>query len=249
MRPADDIEALEADSVAAASTRTAKAVLQKNILFRGLSEAALERIASIATRRHYSKGAVIFAQGQPGDALFAVITGQVRISATGVGGQEVFLNIMEPGDAFGEVAVMDGLPRTAGASALDDTSLIVIRRADFLQLLEREPKLAIHLLKLLCERLRWTSALVEETAFLAGPARLAKRLLILASLHGRSTSVGELELRISQADLARFLNISRQIVNQNLREWQRSGWVDLGNSRIVIRRPEALRRVAETTAS
>ena len=249
MRPADDTKSLLADSAAAASTRTAKGVLQKNILFRGLSDTALERIAAIATRRHYSKGAVIFAQGQPGDALFAVVAGQVRISATGVGGQEVFLNIMEPGYAFGVVAVMGGLPRTAGASALEDTTLLVIKRADFLKLLEREPKLAIHLLKLLCERLRWTSALVEETAFLAGPARLAKRLLILASLHGRSTSVGELELKISQADLARFLNISRQIVNQNLREWLRSGWVDLGNSRIVIRNPEALRRVAETTAS
>jgi len=247
MHPADDRTSPPADLAALASARTAKAVLQKNFLFRGLSEATLDRIAAIATRRHYPKGAVIFAQGQPGDALFGVVAGQVRINASGVGGQEVFLNIMEPGDTFGEIAVMDGLPRTAGACALEDTSLIVIKRADFLKLLEREPSLAIHLLKLLCERLRWTSALVEETAFLAGPARLAKRLLILASLHGRSTSVGELELKISQADLARFLNISRQIVNQNLREWQRHGWVDLGNSRIVIRSPEALRHVAEST--
>jgi len=69
--------------------------------------------------------------------------------------------------------------------------------------------------------------------------------LILASLHGRSTSVGELELRISQSDLARFLNISRQIVNQNLSRWRNHGWVSLGNSRIVIRDPEALRRVVE----
>ena len=248
MRPADDSKPPPTDSSAAAGTRTAKAVLQNNFLFRGLSDAALGRLAAIATRRQYAKGAVIFEQGQPGDALFGVASGQVRISASGVGGQEVFLNIMEPGDTFGEIAVMDGLPRTAGASAVEDTALIVIKRADFLKLLEREPKLAIHLLKLLCERLRWTSALVEETAFLAGPARLAKRLLILASLHGRSTSVGELELRISQADLARFLSISRQLVNQNLREWLRHGWVDLGNSRIVIRNPEALRRVAETTA-
>src|SRR5215471_3834634 len=247
MRRADDTTLPPTDLAAAAGARTAKAVLQKNFLFRGLPEAALERVAAIATRRHYAKGAVIFAQGQPGDALFGVVAGQVRISATGAGGQEVFLNIMEPGDTFGEIAVMDGLPRTAGACAVEDTALIVIKRADFLKLLEREPRLAIHLLKLLCERLRWTSALVEETAFLAGPARLAKRLLILASLHGRSTSVGELELRISQADLARFLNISRQIVNQNLREWRRRDWVDLGNSRIVIRNPEALRRVAETT--
>jgi CRP-like cAMP-binding protein len=245
MPPATEVKS-QPESASAASARTAKAVLQKNVLFRGLSEAALWRLASLATRRSYPKGAVIFAQGQPGDALFGVIAGQVRISASGTAGQEVFLNIMEPGDAFGEVAVMDGLPRTAGASALEDTAVIVIKRSDFLRLLEAEPKLAIQLLRLLCERLRWTSALVEETAFLAGPARLAKRLLILASLHGRSTSVGELELRISQADLARFLNISRQIVNQNLREWLGHGWVGLGNSRIVIRNPEALRRLVET---
>lgn len=244
MHPAIDVET-QPVSASATNARSAKAVLQKNFLFRGLPDSALERIAALATRRSYPKGAVIFSQGQPGDALFGVITGQVRISASGAAGQEVFLNIMEPGDTFGEIAVMDGLPRTAGAVALEDTSLIVIKRADFLRLLEREPRLAIQLLKLLCERLRWTSALVEETAFLPSPARLAKRLLILASLHGRSTSVGELELRISQSDLARFLNISRQIVNQNLSRWRNHGWVSLGNSRIVIRNPEALRRVVD----
>jgi CRP-like cAMP-binding protein len=222
---------------------SAKAVLQRNYLFRGLPDAALERVAALATRRIYPKGAVIFAQGDEGDALFGVAAGRVRISASGAGGQEVFLNIMEPGDTFGEIAVMDGLPRTAGATALDRTTVILVKRPDFLQLLEREPRLAIHLLKLLCERLRWTSELVEESAFLAGPARLAKRLMILASLHGRSTSIGCLELSISQAELARFLGISRQIVNQHLSEWRRNGWVDLGRSQIVIRNAEALRRM------
>jgi CRP/FNR family cyclic AMP-dependent transcriptional regulator len=227
---------------------TAKAVLQRNYLFRGLPLVALDRVASLATRRVYQKGAVIFAQGEPGDALFGVVAGRVRISASGAGGQEVFLNIMEPGDTFGEIAVMDGLPRTAGATALDHATVITIKRADFLQLLEREPQLAIHLLRLLCERLRWTSELVEESAFLTGPARLAKRLLILASLHGRAAGVGRLELRISQAELARFLGISRQIVNQHLSEWRRLEWVELGRSQIVIRNPEALRRmIAETT--
>jgi CRP-like cAMP-binding protein len=203
----------------------------------------------LATRRAYRKGSMIFAQGDVGDALFGVASGRVRISASGAGGQEVFLNIMEPGDTFGEIAVMDGLPRTAGARALDATTLIVIRRSDFLELLEREPELAIHLLKLLCERLRWTSELVEESAFLAGPARLAKRLLILASLHGRAAGIGRLELRISQAELARFLGSSRQIVNQHLSEWRRHGWVDIGRSQIVIRNSEALRRmIAEMTS-
>ena len=124
------------------SSLTAKAVLQRNYLFRGLPDAALERIANLASRRSYQKGAVIFAQGERGDALFGVVAGRVRISASGAGGQEVFLNIMEPGDTFGEIAVMDGLPRTAGATALDNATVVTIRRADFLQLLEREPQLA-----------------------------------------------------------------------------------------------------------
>jgi CRP-like cAMP-binding protein len=231
------------------TTLTAKAVLQRNYLFRSLPDGSLDRIAALATRRTYPRNAVIFAQGEEGDALFGVAAGRVRISASGAGGQEVFLNSMEPGDTFGEIAVMDGLPRTAGATALDHTTVIVIKRQDFLQLLEREPRLAIHLLKLLCERLRWTSELVEESAFLAGPARLAKRLLILASLHGRAASIGgALELRISQAELARFLGISRQIVNQHLSEWRKNGWVDLGRSQIVIRNAEALRRfIAQMT--
>jgi CRP/FNR family cyclic AMP-dependent transcriptional regulator len=227
---------------------TAKAVLNRNYLFRGLPEASLDRIAALATRRIYEKGEIIFAQGDQGDALYGVAAGRVRISASGAGGQEVFLNIMEPGDTFGEIAVMDGLPRTAGATALERATLVVIKRQDFLQLLEREPQLAIHLLKLLCERLRWTSELFEESAFLAGPARLAKRLLILASLHGRAAGIGQLELRISQAELARFLGISRQIVNQHLTDWRRHGWVELGRSQIVIRNTEALRQLIAKTA-
>src|SRR6185436_6004869 len=217
-----------------------KTVLRHNYLFRSLSDSTLEGIAALAAKRTYYKGSVIFSQGDDGDALFGVASGRVRISASASGGREVFLNIMEPGDTFGEIAVMDGLPRTAGATALDHATLVTIKRPDFLQLLEREPQLAIHLLKLLCERLRWTSELVEESAFLAGPARLAKRLMILASLHGRSSSIGRLELRISQAELARFLGISRQIVNQHLSEWRKNGWVDLGRSQIVIRNAEAL---------
>ena len=218
-----------------------KTVLRHNYLFRNLSDSTLEGIAALATKRTYYKGSVIFSQGDDGDALFGVASGRVRISASASGGREVFLNIMEPGDAFGEIAVMDGLPRTANAVALDDSALIVIQRSDFLTFLEKEPQLAIHLLKLMCERLRWTSELVEESAFMDGPARLAKRLLILASLHGRAARVGHLELRISQAELARFLGISRQIVNQHLADWRRHGWIELGRTQIVIRNTDALR--------
>jgi CRP-like cAMP-binding protein len=226
-----------------------KAVLKHNYLFRGLADATIEKIATLAAKRTYHKGTVIFSQGDEGDALYGVASGRVRISASAPGGREVFLNIMEPGDTFGEIAVMDGLPRTANAIALDTSTLIVIQRADFLSFLEREPRLALHLLKLLCERLRWTSELVEESAFMAGPARLAKRLLILASLHGRAARVGQLELRISQGELARFLGVSRQIVNHHLSEWRRLGWLELGRTQIVICNTDALRTMIAEMAS
>jgi CRP/FNR family transcriptional regulator, cyclic AMP receptor protein len=230
-------------------TLTAHTVLKRNYMFRGLPDRALQRISALAGRKLYDKGAVIFSQGDPGDALYGVASGRVRISASGAGGREVFLNIMEPGDTFGEIAVMDGLPRTAGATALERTTLIVLKRADFLAFVEREPQLAIHLLKLLCQRLRWTSEIVEESAFLSGPARLAKRLLILAQLHGRPIAAGPaLEMRISQADLAHFLGISRQIVNQHLGEWAKASWVKLGRGRIVISDPAALERLITESA-
>ena len=219
----------------------AAAVLKQNYLFRALPDDAIARVAALAVPRNYAKGEVIFSQGDRGDALYCVASGRVRISATGAGGQEVFLSIMEPGDTFGEIAVMDGQPRTAGATSLDATRLLVIGRRAFLRLLEQEPHLAIELLRLLCTRLRWISELVEESAFLAGPARLAKRLLVLASLHGRPVATDQLELRISQAELAHFLGIARQLVNHHLREWQRAGWVDLGRGRVTIRNREALR--------
>jgi CRP/FNR family transcriptional regulator, cyclic AMP receptor protein len=237
------------NSLDAMEQLTAKTVLQRNELFRRLPEAALERLAALATRRSYEKGAVIFSQGDKGDALFGVVSGRVRIGTSGAGGREVFLNIMEPGDTFGEIAVMDGLPRTAGATALDKATLLIIKRSDFLALLEREPRLAIRLLELLCERLRWTSELVDESAFLSGEPRLAKRLLILASLHGRAAGDGSLELQISQSDLAHFLGVSRQIVNQYLRDWRQREWVELGRSRILIRSPAELRRCASQAKS
>lgn len=225
---------------------TTKAVLERNYLLRGLPETTISRLAALATRRVYEKDAVVFSQGDEGDTLYGVASGRVRISASDIDGREVFLNIMEPGDTFGEIAVMDGLPRTAGATALERTTLVVIQRSDFLDRLQREPQLALHLLRLLCERLRWTSELVEESAFLPGPARIAKRLLVLASLHGRpvGAQMDALELRISQAELAHFLGISRQIVNQHLQEWRKHGWVELSRGRILIRNPQALRRIA-----
>jgi len=203
------------------------------LLFRGLSPATLDQIARLGTRRTYERDEVIFAQSDPGNALYGVMTGRVRISASSAGGKEVFLNIMEPGDIFGEIALLDGRPRSAAASAMATSELFVVTREQFLALLAREPQLVDHLLQLLCGRLRWVSGFAEESALLSVSGRLAKRLLSLGKLHGHETREG-IELKVSQEEVARFLGLSRQIVNQYLQQWKARHWVDLGRGRIMI---------------
>jgi CRP-like cAMP-binding protein len=220
----------------------ATTIIARNSLFRGLPEQTVAQIAALASRRTYKADTVVVMRGDAGDALYGVITGRVRISASGAGGKEIFLNIMEPGDAFGEIALLDGQPRTAAATTITPTELMIIRREDFLGLVKREPQLAVHLIELLCKRVRWTSEQSEDSSLLSVPARLAKRLLSLASSHGRKTAAGA-QLKITQEDLAQFLGLSRQIVNKYLQTWKKQGWITLGRGSVVLEDDRALREL------
>lgn len=225
------------------TTLAGKMMLQRSPLFRGLPSEVLERIAGLAVQRSFRGGEIVFSQGDPGDALYAVVTGKIRISAGAADGREISLNIMEPGDTFGEIALLDGGTRTATATASIPTELVSIRRDHFSALLEREPRVALELLRLCGERLRWTSGLVEDAALLNASARLAKRLLSLGQLHGQRTPAG-MKLSISQEDLATFLGVSRQVVNQYLQGWKARGWVALGRGNITVRDEAAIKEAA-----
>ena len=223
----------------------AKKILERNFLFRELPEPLLDQLAGLSQRRRFDKGDIVFAEGDTGNALYGVISGVIRITTSNADGKQVFLNMMERGDVFGEVSVIDGEPRTATAEAADTASLFLIRRDDFMRLLPREPIVAIHLLKLLCQRLRSTTDFIHESMLLPVPGRIAKRLLHLAAEHGSETQDG-LELGMSQGDLASFLGVSRQIVNITLQDWREHGWIDLRRSRIVIHDRQALEQLPDT---
>jgi CRP-like cAMP-binding protein len=137
---------------------------------------------------------------------------------------------------------LDGRPRSATASAAAPSELIHITRGHFLELLKREPALVTHIVQLLCERIRWTSGLAEESALLSVPERVARRLVTLGHLHGRETRNG-VELSISQEEMARFLGLSRQAVNQYLQSWKAQGWLTLSRGKIIIVDQHALRNV------
>jgi CRP-like cAMP-binding protein len=194
-------------------------------------------------QRSFRAGEIVFSRGDPGDALYAVVTGKIRISAGAADGREISLNIMEPGDTFGEIALLDGGTRTATATASAPSELVSIRRDQFTALLEREPRVALELLRLCGQRLRWTSGLVEDAALLNASARLAKRLLSLGQLHGQRTPAG-MTLSISQEDLATLLGVSRQVVNQYLQGWKTRGWVGLGRGSVTVRDESALKEAA-----
>jgi CRP/FNR family transcriptional regulator, cyclic AMP receptor protein len=223
---------------------TAKTVVERDSLFRGLPKATLARIAALGLRRVYEKGALVFMRGDPGDSLCGVVSGRVRISASVPGGKEVFLNIIDPGDSFGEIALLDGQPRTATATAMVRTELIVFQREPFLALLSSEPQLAAHLIRLLCRRVRWTAQLMEDSALLSVPARIAKRLLSLARLRESDSPGGAIKLTLSQEELAQFLSVSRQVVNQHLQVFKAQGWIRSGRGHVTICSAQSLEALA-----
>lgn len=212
--------------------------LSANPFFAGLGPEAVEALAALAVSRRVAPEEALFRKGDPGDALYAVRRGQIRIATGTEGGRPFTLNIHGPGDVFGEVALLDGRPRTADAVAAEAGELLVLRRRDFLALLERRPGLAVRVTELLCERIRWMTTRMEETALMPLRTRLARRLVALAEDYGA-------ELAVSQEELAVFVGASRESVNRQLQAWRREGLIALGRSRVRLLDPGALSGRAE----
>jgi CRP/FNR family cyclic AMP-dependent transcriptional regulator len=213
---------------------TARAILENNHLFSGLPTLSLDQIAKIVHLRSFAKGSWLFSQDEPGDAFFGIVSGRVRISVSAADGQELHIIELGPGDTFGEIALIDGGPRTATASVVADATLFTIERPRFLTLLHEQPSMMFHLLSRLCQRVRWTSELAEDLSFLEIPAQIAKRIALLAASFGTQSADG-IELTIAQGDLAAFLSLSRQAVNMHLQSWRREGWIEIGRSRILVK--------------
>ncbi len=210
-------------------------LLGANPFFAGLGAPAVEAIAALCVTRSLAARETLFSKGDPGDALYAMRRGQIRISTGSEAGRRLTLNVLGPGDVFGEIALLDGRPRTADAVAAEPTELFMVLRRDFLTLLERQPAVGIGLIELLCQRLRWMSDRMEESALMPLPARLARRLVALAEDFGA-------EVNVSQEELAVFVGATRESVNRQLQTWKRRGFIELGRSRIRLLDPAGLAR-------
>jgi CRP/FNR family cyclic AMP-dependent transcriptional regulator len=217
----------------------AAALLRSNEFFGGLSSAALQEIVALGYSKPMQRGEVLYLQGDPGTALYLIVSGTVLISASSVGGQEMHLNTLVSGDVMGEIALLDGGTRTATATVTEDGMAFCVERAEFLRLLKREPEITTQLLQLVCQRVRWTSGLLEDSVFLSAEARLAKRLLHMGESSGAGSDE-QFEVHLSQTELARHLYVTRQVVNQLLQALQKDGIVSIGHRKVVIEDTQAL---------
>jgi CRP-like cAMP-binding protein len=230
----------------AVSERAAQ--LKRATMFEAMSGEELEALARLARGRTFADGAVIFRKGDEASGLYVVARGRVKISSGSRDGREVVLNLLGPGEVFGEVALIDGGERTAEAVACEPVRLLVLDRAPVIALLEAKPALMLRMLVTLTRRVRWVSDRLEDAVFLSLPARMAKRLLFLGQHFGVDTSRGRrLTVSLPQRELASHMNVARETVNRLLQEWRDEGLIDIQRGFIVLLKSEQLSAIANAS--
>jgi CRP-like cAMP-binding protein len=209
--------------------------LGRTVLFGGLDESELRRLSGIARETTLSTGAVLFEQGDDSDGLYIVVSGIVRIYLTADDGREATINLLEEGEVIGEIAILDGLPRSAGAAALTDARLIFIPTAPFCELIDSSPRLGRQMILMLCERLRAANSQVDQAIFHDLRHRLVMLLRQIAIIHGRvEKDVATVDLDLTQGALAQMLGASREAVNKQLRALAKEGRIAVDGHQIRV---------------
>jgi CRP/FNR family transcriptional regulator len=219
-----------------------KDALRNTEIFRELPEELLSRLASLVQHRSYDRGETVFAEGGPGNSLFIVESGEVRIVKEVTDGQALTLAVHGPGRMFGELALLDGKPRSATAIAVNPTKCIVVYRDEFLNLLESEPQALRAVLASLSGMIRETNARLTDVIGLDSNAQMAKTLTELMDKYGKPTAEGVLiDKAVTVDDLASLTGIHPRVVAALLREYQYEDLLLVVGDSITVRRPDSFR--------
>lgn len=222
------------------------AALERCMVFEALSAEMREELAAHAYPTSFAAGDLIFAAGDPGQTMMAVLKGTVRIGLVTATARDVVLGDCHQGDVFGEVALFDGGPRSADARAQTNVELLVLERRDVFSVLQRHPDGALRLLELLCGRLRRSDERMQELAFLDISTRLARAILRILESPAHSGAKRPVRLAFSQTELGNMIGSARENVNRCLKGWQRRGLVDLKDGWLIIRDEKGLGILADT---
>ena len=219
------------------------AMLRKHPIFCDLESEAFDQLCRYAKHTTLKRGATLFSKGDPGNSLCAVISGTVKMSISSPDGRSAIFNLIGPGEIFGEIAVLDGQPRTADATANTNCEIFVIDRREFLPFVRSHPALAMKFIELLCAKLRWTSDQVEQVILQNLPGRLASALMRLAEK--REPAPGGRTIAVTQQEISEMVGMTRESINKQLRVWANNNWVRLEHGAIVVLDPESLQALAE----
>jgi CRP-like cAMP-binding protein len=211
-------------------------VLRRVPLFVELGEAEIARLAEIARDRSYPRNSVILFEDDPGDALYVVVTGLVKVVLIGEDGREVILSVLKEGDFFGEMSLIDDQPRSAHVIAMEDSSLLVLRREDFHKGLREAPGIAVGMLRAMSRRLREADEKIGGLVLLDVNGRVAKLLLSMAD----ENDGVHVTRRVTHHTIAQMVGSSRETVSRTMRELADSGHIEVTRKAITIRNRAAL---------
>ena len=214
-------------------------------LFGHLDSASMEALASRAKQRSYPKGQLIFYQGDPAGSLFVMTEGLVKVFVTSEDGDEMLLVTLRPPETFGELSLLDGSDRSASAQALEPTTAIEISRTTFLDVVRTHPSMSEAVLRSMGGILRRLTEQASDLVFLDLHGRVAKLLMTMADERGLDSDEGiQLDLKLTQTDIASMVGGSRQSVNQILRAFEDRGYLALQGKTVLVKEPERLRKRA-----
>ncbi len=220
------------------------AALIQNSWFKSLPDDLAQKLIQSGSIQHFSDTQVIHYQGDAPHALYAVLSGSVKVSSTSSEGRECVFRYLSPANWFGEIGMLDHATRTHDARAVKQTRLLVINQQQLNQILNQHPVFYKYLSLLLCRVVRNSFIMLDDSALLSVSARLAKRLMSFANFYGEPTTKGiMIRLRLTQDELAMLINTTRQTINKRLVDWQKLGWIESKYARIIISNPEALKQI------
>ena len=212
-------------------------------LFADLPDEDIRALMAVARKRTFRAGEVIFHREDVGQVLYVIKEGKVNICLISPEGQEISLVVLGKGDFFGELAILDGLPRSTDAIALERVECYTLQRSDFHNAIMKNPKIAIQVLEILSRRLRKTDDKVEDLVVLDVYGRVAKKLLDLAHEHGVQVEDGiRIDIRLTQQDLASMVGASRESVNKVLGYFTDKGYISSDKHKITIHRVNELKQ-------
>jgi CRP/FNR family transcriptional regulator, cyclic AMP receptor protein len=220
-------------------------VLRKAGLFQGVAPEDVEALGNQFEVIEAPRGTTLFQEGEPGDSLYIVLEGKVKLGRRSSDGRENLVAVMGPADQFGELSLFDPGPRTATAVVVTDARLARLPKQALQTWVQERPQIAIQLLHVIARRLRRTNTMLADLIFVDVPGRVAKQLLLLAQKFG-SVDSGQLRVThdLTQEELAQLVGASRETVNKALADFASRGWLRLEPRSVVIMEVDRLRRRA-----